>query len=154
MYKLLLLLPFLISTLPAGTIKPRTMEARDHRPYERSVCSSRHRDNMLLSTLEATTEISSILLIEASSQATTQRSYSPNDPYAINFIEENRIEISQDMARAKGEHLTTLLKMLNLQYDETHLMATQSKFETLSSLSSNELLTQLKAMQSPNNLGK
>jgi len=51
------------------------------------------------------------------------------------------------MARAKGEHLTTLLKMLYLQHDETHLIAIQSKFETLSILSSEELLTQLKEMQ-------
>jgi len=91
-------------------------------------------------------------LIEASSQATTHGSHSPYDPYVINFIEENRIEISQDMAQAKGEHLTTLLKMLDLQHSKTHLIAIQSEFETLSSLSSNELLIQLKAMQTPNNL--
>ncbi|HHH20166.1 MAG TPA: DUF3015 domain-containing protein [Campylobacterales bacterium] len=148
MHKILLLIPLLLSTAQTGTIKPQTVEARDHRHYDRSVRGgSRHGDSLLISTFEATAQISSILLSEASSQATTYGNQAPHHRRAIHFIEENRIEISQDMARGDGEHLSTLLTMLDLDHDAPRLLAIQSDFDALSQLDSAELLTQLKAMQ-------
>ncbi|MBD3792672.1 MAG: hypothetical protein IE889_00735 [Campylobacterales bacterium] len=149
MKKLLIILTILTIALPAGTIKPHVMGARDHPPrhYDHSVGSGRHHDT-LFSTFEATAEISSVISIGASSEATTYGDHPPHYRHALNFIDENRIEITQDMAKAEGEHLKTLLTMIDLKSDTQSLLAIQSDFDTLSQLSADELLTRLKAMQS------
>ncbi|MCH9740443.1 MAG: DUF3015 domain-containing protein [Epsilonproteobacteria bacterium] len=148
MKKSLLLLPLLILVAPAGTIKPKVVGAKDyHRHYDRSVRGG-HRNKPIISTIEASAQISSILFIEASSQATTHGGHSRHDPYALNFLDENRIEITRDIAKAEGEHLKTLLKMMALQQDNKALLNIQSNFDTLISLESAEFLTKLKEINS------
>jgi hypothetical protein len=145
MIKLPLLLLLLSNLwLYAKTIKPKTMHARDHhRYYNRS--NTVHHNNPLLSTMESSVEITSVISCEASTQATTEQRDHGN-AHISNFLEENRIEISRDIAQAQGEHLQTLLSMMQLSRNESYLLSLQSNFESLIYLDTQQFLKRLRTI--------
>jgi len=144
---LLFLLIFSMISLFAETIKPKTMHATDHyRHYSRSAGGASH-NNPFLSTMEASAEITSMVSFEASSQATTNPNRRGN-AHLSTFIEQNRIEITQDIARAEGEYLTTLLSMMHLNRDETYLLALQSNFDAFISLDAQQFQHKLREINS------
>jgi len=142
----LLLLSCTVISLYGGSIKPKVVHATDYPRHYRGSTGVRKADP-LISTSEASAQISSLLSLEASSQATTNPAGRGN-PRAYSFLEENRIEITEEIAKGEGEHLQTLLGLMHLKADETTLLALQSNFEQLIYLNPEQFLTQLSQMSS------
>ena len=147
MKKRLLILPLTLSLLTAGTIKPKVMGARDsHRHYDRS--SSRHHssrpNDALSSTFEVTAQITLLVSSEASSEATSHGGGRRGNARIVHFLDENRIDITTDMAKGEGEHLTTLLQMMNLKQDPLTLSKIQTNFKQFIDLAPNDFLIKLK----------
>ena len=131
----LLMLP-----LSAETIKPKVMHGTDH--YNRS--SSRGSSNdPFLSTMEVSVQITSMVSLEASSQATSH-SGGRGNARIHSFLDNNRIDITNDIAKGEGEHLQTLLSMMQLQQDERYLLSLQSNFKSLIYLDHTQFLHKLR----------
>ena len=61
-------------------------------------------------------------------------------------MDNNRIEITEDIAKGEGEHLETLLSMMNLNKDEATLKRIQKNFNTLIYLNHNDFLDKLESL--------
>jgi len=146
MKTILIIISILITSISAKSINAKVIKAHDG--YYRS---SRHKDDILLSTIDASSQISvqisSAVSLEASTQATSQqpqhgrvrrRNYSQ-----IKFLQKNRVQITQDISQGRGEHLITLLNMMNIKQDTPTLTKIQSNFETLSALDGEKFLSKL-----------
>jgi len=154
MKTILIILSILITSTGAKSINSKVIRAHDgyrssgHTTYRGG---GRHQDDILLSTIDATSEISvqvtSAISLEASTQATSQppqqgrirrRNYSQ-----IKFLQKNRVQITQDISQGRGEYLITLLNMMNIKQDTPTLTKIQSNFETLSALDDEKFLSKL-----------
>jgi len=153
---ILTLLLFMITATVTKAIEPKVIRAHDS--TYRSDRATTHRgssrrdtqDDILLSTIEASSEISvqitSAISLEASTQATSQepqqqrrgRRYSQ-----LKFLKNNRVHIKQDIAQGRGEYLSTLLDMMSIESTKSTLFKIQSNFEKLSSLEDREFLSTL-----------
>jgi hypothetical protein len=153
MKTILILLSIFITTTTAKSINPKIIRANDGYRSSGHINhrgGGRHQDDILLSTIDATSEISvqvtSALSLEASTEATTQppqnrrrrRNYSQ-----IKFLEKNRVQITQDISQGKGEYLITLLNIMNIKQDTPTLTKIQSNFKTLSVLNNEKFLSKL-----------
>jgi len=155
MKTILIILSILITSTGAKSINSKVIRAHDG--YRSSGHTTTHRgggrnqDDILLSTIEATSEITiqitSAVSLEASTQATSQppqqgrgrrRNYSQ-----IKFLQKNRVQITQDISQGRGEYLITLLNMMNIKQDTPTLTKIQSNFETLSALDDEKFLSKL-----------
>ncbi|HHD81426.1 MAG TPA: DUF3015 domain-containing protein [Campylobacterales bacterium] len=153
MKTILIILSVLIMTTTAKNINSKVIRAHDG--YRSSGHTThrgggRHQDDILLSTIDATSQISvqvtSVLSLEASTQATSQepqnrrrhRNYSQ-----IKFLKNNRVQITQDISKGNGEYLITLLNMMNIKQDTHTLSKIQSNFETLFALEDEKFLSKL-----------
>jgi hypothetical protein len=142
---LFLILPLTISLLTASKFEPKVIKARDgHRQYDRS---SRHnhnsgRNDILSSTSEASSEISVGISCEATSQATSHNRHS--NAHIAHFLQENRIDITTDMAKGEGEYITTLLHIMNLKKDSSTLGKIQTNFDQFIDLDADDFLVKLK----------
>ncbi len=155
MKKILILLLINFIYLNSGTIKPKRVKAKDRTTHRSSSHSSSHhsskgvREDILFSSFEATADVSTELSFALSTEAT---SYSTVDErrerYEQRYIEVNRQNINLNMAQANGEHLSTLLKLLELKEDRELLTAIQNNFEHLSQLNNQHLSEALIKMQS------
>lgn len=145
----LLIFIFLLSTLDARTIKPKTVKAKDR--------TSRHRghrntqETILLSTFQATSEISiqitSVVTLEISTEATSgQPRGNARVRYRseVEFLNNNRFKITEDISNGDGEHLITLMGMMHLQKNHATLAKVQSNFENLLSLEDEAFLLKLR----------
>jgi len=154
MKTILIILSILITSTGAKSINSKVIRAHDG--YRSSGHTThrgggRHQDDILLSTIEASSEMSiqitSAVSLEASTQATSQppqqgkirrRNYSQ-----IKFLQKNRVQITQDISQGRGEYLITLLNMMNIKQDTSTLTKIQSNFETLSALDDEKFLSKL-----------
>ncbi len=155
MKKILILLSIFLFSLGAETIKPKKVKARDG---DRGHRSSRHNSekDVLFSTIEpsfhASSQISFDISLEISTQATSEISTEQETrvkrrSHALNFINSNREKINIDMARGRGEHLSTLLKILELKDSKKSLMAIQWSSKKLNTLDNQGLLDGLVELQ-------
>lgn len=135
---LLLALPFFLF---AKSDEPKVMHAQEyaHQKYY-SGGSKSIKEGLFLSTVEITAQISMVILTQATSEVTSKSHYSKAH---LSYIENNRIEITQNIAKGEGEYLETLLTMLELKKDKESLEKIQNKFDNLIYLSHNDFLTQL-----------
>jgi len=154
MKTIIIILSILITSTSAKNINSKVIRAHDG--YRSSGNTSyrgggRHQDDILLSTIDATSEISvqvtSAVSLEASTQATSQspqrgrvrrRNYSQ-----IKFLQDNRVQITQNISQGRGEHLITLLNMMNIKQDTNTLTKIQSNFENLLTLKDEQFLSKL-----------
>ena len=155
MKTILIILSILITSIGAKNINSKVIKAHDG--YRSSSHHHHHHDIIDISldaTSEATSEISthaiqlsSAISLEASTQATSQppqqgrirrRNYSQ-----IKFLQKNRVQITQDISQGRGEHLITLLNMMNIKQDTQTLTKIQSNFEILSALDDEKFLSKL-----------
>ncbi len=131
---------FLILSLSAETIKPKVMHGTDH--YNRSTNRGSNNEPFL-STMEASVQVTSMVSLQTSSQATSN-SRGRGNARIHSFLDNNRIDITNDIAKGEGEHLQTLLSMMQLQADERYLLSLQSNFESLIYLDHTEFLHKLR----------
>jgi len=144
-------LPLLLLILPlflqANRVKPKVMHAQDRRGYHDSYShSSNHRDTgeeILCGTTEASGEVIVIIAIQATSQATSEEDYGNA---RLSYLDANRVEVTEDIAKGEGEHLETLLSMIRPDYNKKILITLQENFEELIYLSHHDFLERVEQL--------
>jgi len=143
MNKKLLLIPFLCSLLSAETVKSKEMRAHDtnySKNYDNSSNIETTEDRVISSTADASAQITIMITLQAISEVTSGRS---NNMATMSFLDNNRIQITEEIAEGEGEHLETLLTMMKLDKNEENLKKIQNNFENLIYLSHNDFLNKL-----------
>jgi hypothetical protein len=64
----------------------------------------------------------------------------------MSFLDNNRLEITEEIAQGKGEHIETLLSMMKLKRSQTSLSNIQTHFNELVYLSHSDFLEKLKTL--------
>jgi hypothetical protein len=149
MTKLSILLIILSFFLQANRVKPKIMHAQDNqRDYHDNYAhSSNHHDKkeeILCSTSEATGQITFMITLQSTTEITSE-GHGRNSA-RLSYIENNRIEITEDIAKGEGEHLETLLKMIKPNFSKKSLEAIQENFDELIYLSHNDFLNKLESL--------
>lgn len=143
MYKTLLLIPFIASLLTAKTVKPKVFNAQDadyERSYHHSSSMKNSKDRVISSSAEASAQITVVVTVQATSEITSR---SNHDVATLSFLDNNRVQITEEIAQGEGEYLGTLLTMMKLQQDQKSLKKLQDNFENLIYLSHNDFLNKL-----------
>jgi len=142
MKKILPLLTLSTLLLLGKTVEPKVMGAQNDESYSHS--SDRDIEEEILSTTsEASAEISMRISTEASSEITSGEHHGRA---RMSYLDNNRIQITQDIAKGQGEYLSTLLIMLKLPNDEKSLEKIQKHFDELIYLSHNDFLNKLQTL--------
>lgn len=146
MKTILILMTITPILLLSNRIEPKIMHGQNyHRNYEHSTITNNRDDNILLSTFDATGQISVAITVEVTSEITTQITSEGNrhSTARLSYLDNNRVEITEDIARGEGEHLETLLSIMNLKKDSDSLKVIQNNFDKLIYLSHNNFLDKL-----------
>jgi len=146
MKNLLLFLLIGTSILSAKTIEPKVMRAQDnnHREhYDNSSQSHDREDDILSSSAEASSEITLMVSMEASSEVTSETHHGNA---RLSYLDDNRVQITQNIAQGHGEYLSTLLQMMNLSTDDKSLEKIQKNFDNLVYLPHPDFLDKLEAL--------
>jgi hypothetical protein len=151
MQKTLLILSLIITVITAQTIKPKRVQARDSIGHRGG---GHHNSNdPFISTVEVSSEasfeisvqITSVVTTQASSEATSGQQKQRSREYSeLEFLNNNRPKITEDISNGGGEHLITLMGMMHLNKDRVTLAKVQSNFETLLELEDEAFLLELR----------
>ena len=146
MHKKLLILPFLLgSLLSAKTVETKDMRAKDYtKHYNTSSNVESTEDKVISSTAEASAQITIMVTLQGTSEMTSGKH--AGTTATMSFLDNNRIEITEEIAQGKGEHLETLLSMMKLKKNQTSLTNIQTHFNELIYLSQNDFLEKLKTL--------
>lgn len=109
--------------------------------YDHSSNRESTEDRVISSTAEASAEITIVSTIEGISEITSQ---THNDHATMSFLDNNRLQITEDIAHGEGEHLETLLSLMEMEHDEGFLSKLQKKLPTLIDLQHKDFLVALK----------
>jgi hypothetical protein len=130
----------------AQTVQPKEMYAQDTNPnhiYDHSLPGNRTEDKVISSSAEASAQITIVVTLQLSSEMTTGKS---GGSATMSFLEKNRLQITEEIAQGEGEHLATLLKMMELKSDHKSLTKLQSHFDELVNLDEPAFLSKVKAL--------
>jgi len=143
MKKILPLLALSTLLLLGKTVEPKVMRAQNDDDYSHS--SHRHsvEDEILSTTTEASAEVSMRISTEASSEITSGEHHGTA---RMSYLDNNRMDITQDIAQGDGEHLRTLLSMMKIPSDAKNLEKIQKSFDKLIYLSHNDFLNKLQTL--------
>ena len=155
MNKKLLLLPFICSLLSAKTVEPKVFRAIDSpRPsmqqsnysthYQNSSHMESTDDKVISSTAEASAQITVISTVQVTTELTAGGRHGGSA--IMSFLDNNRIEITEDIAKGEGEHLHTLLRMMKINNDTKNLTKIQDNFINLIYLTHNDFLDKLESL--------
>ena len=108
-----------------------------HEQYDQSTNRDSTEDRVISSTAEASAEITIVTTIEGVSEITSQ---THNDHATMSFLENNRLQITEDIAHGEGEHLETLLTLMQIKEDEHTLIQLQKHLSTLLPLKNKDFL--------------
>lgn len=143
MKKTLLLIPFICSLLSAQTVKSKDMHAHDSN-YQNNYNNSSNRrtteDRVISSTAEASGQITLVVTLQVISEVTSGKNH---NMATMSFLDNNRIQITEDIAKGEGEHLQTLLTIMELNHNTENLKKIQNNFEELIYLTHNDFLNKL-----------
>lgn len=143
MYRILLIIALLTSLL---TAKPKVFRAQDtkhHDNYHTSSSIENTQERVISSSAEASAQITVVITIQATSEMT---SGSYHDEATLSFLDNNRIQITQEIAKGEGEYLITLLTMMKLKKEKKSLKNLQDNFEDLIYLTHDDFLNKLKTL--------
>ena len=153
MHNILLFLLIATSVLSAKTVEPKVMRAQSNNnhphnnhhneDYDNSSHAHDREDDILSSSVEASSEITVMVTIEASSEATSE---THQGNARLSYLDDNRVQITQNIAQGHGEYLSTLLQMMNLSTDDKSLEKIQKNFDNLVYLSHPDFLDKLEAI--------
>lgn len=152
MKTLLFLLALTPLLLVAKTVKPKVMHAQDREYHRHYSHSSNHRDTkeeILSSSADATAQISVTISLQISTDVlceVTSEGGSGHSTVRLSYLDNNRIQITEDMAKGEGEYLETLLSMMNLPQDTQSLQTIQKHFEAFIYLNPNDFLDKLESL--------
>ena len=145
MKKIILLLTLSSLLLLGKSLEPKVMRAQNdhHQHYENSSHMHDTQDEIISSTAEASSEVSVVVSLQVTSKITSGEN---DGPARMSYLDNNRIQITQDIAQGQGEYLRTLLHMMNIQTNEKNLGKIQKSFDELIYLSHNDFLKKLKTL--------
>ena len=146
MQKIILFLAFSTTLLLAKAPEPKVFRSYDNEHQEHYSNSSHMHDDedqIISSTAEASSEISVGISLQATSEATSGEH---QGSARMSYLDDNRVQITQDIAQGKGEYLTTLLTMLEIPSNEKNLEKIQKSFDELIYLSHNDFLNKLQTL--------
>jgi len=151
MKTLLFLLALTPLLLVAKTVKPKVMHAQDREYQEHYSHSSNHRnteDEILSSSAEATSQITVTISLQISTEALSEITSEGghHSSARLSYLDNNRIQITEDIAKGEGEYLETLLSMMHLSQDKKSLKKIQNNFDELIYLSHNDFLDKLESL--------
>jgi hypothetical protein len=151
MKTLLCLLTLTPLFLLAQTVKPKIMHAQESNYQEHYSHSSNHRDrkeSILSSSADATAQISVTISLQVSTEALSEVTSEGNhhSTARLSYLDNNRIQITEDIAKGEGEYLETLLSMMHLNPDKKSLNKIQNNFDTFIYLSHNDFLDKLESL--------
>ena len=141
---ILLIIPILIE---AKKVDSKVMHAQDRRAPDSYSRSSNHRDRgdeILCSTTEASGQIIFMIAVQATSEITSGEH--PHSSARLSYLDNNRVEITEDIAKGEGEHLETLLSMIKPDYNKKSLITIQENFDKLIYLNHNEFLDKIESL--------
>jgi hypothetical protein len=138
------LLLFGFSILFGKTVEPKIMRAQNyHKNYEHSSHHQDTKNDVLSSSVEASSEIIVMVTVQASSEITSEEH---QGEARLSYLDSNRVQITQNIAQGQGEYITTLLEMMKLPTDEESLEKLQKNFDSLIYLSHNDFLDKVEAL--------
>jgi len=140
MNKKILLIPFICSLLSAETVKSRAYDNTYAKNYEQSSNIGTTEDRVISSTAEASAQITVVVTIQVISEVTSRTN---TNMATMSFLNNNRTQITEEIAKGEGEHLQTLLTMMKLKYDKKNLKNIQNNFEEFIYLSHDDFLKKL-----------
>jgi hypothetical protein len=149
MHKTLLFLFLGTAILFAKSVEPKVMRAQNNNHHEprphhsEDYSHSSNHNNRDEEILSSSVEISSELSLVVSTEMTSEEH---DNSARMSFLDNNRIQITQNIAQGHGEYLTTLLKMMNLPNDKKSLEKIQENFDKLIYLSHNDFLNKLQTI--------
>jgi len=138
--------------LVAKTIQPKVMHAQDRDYHTHYSHSSTHRDTkdeILSSSADATAQISVTITLQISTEALSEVTSEGGGHHSnarLSYLDNNRIQITEDIAKGEGEYLETLLSMMHLRQDKKSLKKIQKSFDELIYLSHNDFLDKLESL--------
>ena len=143
--KKILLLPLLLSFSFADTVEEKVFHAEDsnHEQYYNSANLKDTEDQVISSSIRVSAEITVAVTVQASTEIT---SGAERGRATISFLDNNRIQITEDIAKGEGEHLDTLLGMLAVKKDKKTLKILQENFDALIYLSHNDFLNKIESL--------
>lgn len=139
MHKIILPLVLGSVLLLGKAVEPKVMRASD-RGHHQNYSNSSHVHDRNERVLSSTAEVSSVISIEGISQIT---SHGHHGRARMSYLDNNRVEITQNIAEGQGEHLSTLLTMMNISSDKEKLEKIQKSFDELVYLSHSDFLDRL-----------
>jgi len=144
MKKILPLLTLSTLLLLGKTVEPKVMRAHNDDDYSNS--SPRHSmgDKIISSTADVSSEATTAIISHAITEVSSTRENDESD--RISYLDNNRMDITQDIAQGDGEHLRTLLSMMKIPTDAKNLEKIQSHFDELIYLSHNDFLNKLQTL--------
>jgi len=141
MNKKLLLLPLFCSLLTAQTVETKNMQAKEYKKhYNNSSNGNSTEERVISSSAEASAQITIMVTIQASSEIISGRH---GGNATMSFLDNNRMQITEEMAKGEGEHLETLISMMKLKKNKLSLANIQTHFDELIYLSHNDFLDKL-----------
>jgi hypothetical protein len=152
MKTLLFLLALTPLLLVAKTVKPKIMQAQDRDYRQHYSNSSNHRDrqeDILSSSADATAQISVTISLQISTEALSEATSEGGGGHStvrLSYLDNNRIQITEDIAKGEGEYLETLLSMMHLRQDAQSLQTIQKHFEAFIYLNHNDFLDKLESL--------
>ncbi len=146
MQKIILFLALSTPLLLAKALEPKVMRATNYHHHE-YYSNSSHIHNAEDDIISSTADTFSDTSVELSIQGTTKITSGEHHGSArMSYLDNNRIEITLDIAKGEGEYLTTLLRMLDIPTNKKNLKKIQKSFDELIYLSHNDFLDKLQAI--------
>jgi len=140
MKKPLLLCTILLSSIFADTAKEKVFHAQDNHHEDNYRHSSHVKDTeeqIISSTAEVSAEITVAITVQAITEITSR---THSNQARMSFLDNNRIQITEDIAKGEGEHINTLLRMMSIKNDKKNLKTLQKNLNNLIYLSHNDFL--------------
>jgi len=142
MKKIVIITSLLFCSSFAKEAKTQVMHAQDHphaSDYSNSSSARSQKDAILSSTAEMSIQLSTVITSEASEAERRSQA-------SMSYLDQNRVEITDDMAKGEGEYLETLLSLMELKKDNKTMSNIQNNFDDLINLPHKEFLTKLKTL--------
>jgi len=146
MKKSLILFTILLSSIFAETTKEKIFHAKDN-SYENNYRNSSDirniEEQVISSTAEASAEITVAVTVQAITEITSRTN---TNQVTMSFLDNNRIQITEDIAKGDGEYISTLLSIMSISKNEKNLTHLQNNLENLIYLSHNDFLEKIKKL--------
>jgi len=146
MKKPFLLFTLLLSSLFADAPQKKVFHAQDDN-YQNHYHHSSHvqdtEEQVISSTAQVSAEITMAITVQATTEITSENSRSQA---TMSFLDNNRVQITEEIAKGEGEYLNTLLSMMSIKNNNKNLTVLQNNLNELIYLSHNDFLKKIEKL--------